>query len=79
MLMREMKSLVKAHKERLEGISKNLHALSPLAILDIGYSICTSPQTGKAVKSSREVDEGSQVQVRLAKGKLDCTVDKKIE
>lgn len=79
MLMLEMKSLLNLEKKRFEGVINNLNALSPLAILDRGYSITTSSQTGRAVKSSGEVNEGDQVQVRLAKGKLDCTVDKKIE
>ena len=79
MLLLEMQSLVNLEKKRFEGVINNLNALSPLAILDRGYSITTSSQTGRAVKSSGEVNEGDQVRVRLAKGKLDCTVDKKIE
>jgi len=56
---------------------KNLNALSPLSVLDRGYSIDT--HSGKAIKSSGEVKKGDAVQVRLAKGRLDCTVDETVE
>jgi len=79
MLVMEIRSLLKMKKERLAGTLKNLHALSPLAVLDRGYSICTIPITGKAVMASRDVKSGDHVTVSLARGKLDCTVDKTIE
>jgi exodeoxyribonuclease VII large subunit len=79
MLVKEMQSHLNMKKERLAGTMKNLHALSPLAILDRGYSICADSITGKAIKNSKSVDSGDQVTVSLAKGKLNCTVDKTIE
>ena len=66
-------------KERLAGILNNLHALSPLAILDRGYSICNDSKTGQAIIDSEIVNNGDQVTVSLAKGKLNCTVDNTTE
>jgi len=79
MLVKEIQSNLSMKKERFAGTLKNLHALSPLAILDRGYSICADSITGRAVKNSRGVNSGDQVTVNLAKGKLNCTVDKTIE
>jgi len=79
MLIRQIQSQIQLSRQQLEGVYKNLNALSPLSILDRGYSITTDKDTGKAVASSRAVKPGDRVQVRLAQGKLDCTVDKTLE
>jgi exodeoxyribonuclease VII large subunit len=79
MLVKEMQSHLSMKKERLTGTLKNLHSLSPLAILDRGYSICSDSITGQAVMKSDDVKSGDQVSVTLAKGKLNCTVDTTIE
>ena len=67
-------SKIKFDGERFDGLVKNLNALSPLSILDRGYSICTKED--KAIKSSANIQAGDQVKVRLAKGQLDCRVEK---
>jgi exodeoxyribonuclease VII large subunit len=59
--------------ERFDGVLKNLHALSPLAILDRGYSI-TNFQ-GKALTQSERITVGDSIKIHLAKGQLRCTVD----
>ena len=64
-------------KERFEGIIKNLNAYNPLSILDRGYSI--SSKGNKALKSIEGINPGDSVQVRLSRGKLDCTVRKIIK
>ena len=69
-----IKSKIRFDGERFEGLVKNLNALSPLSILDRGYSICTKED--KAIKSSANIQAGDQVKVRLAKGQLDCRVEK---
>lgn len=79
LLVMEMQAYINMKKERFAGTLKNLRALSPLAILDRGYSICVDQKTGKAVISNEDVNIGDHVTVSLAKGKLDCTVEKKIE
>lgn len=64
-------------KERFEGILKNLNAISPLVILERGYSICSKDE--KSLKNTEGVNPGDEVKVRLSRGSLDCTVDKIIE
>ncbi|KMP10905.1 exodeoxyribonuclease VII large subunit, partial [Candidatus Nitromaritima sp. SCGC AAA799-A02] len=67
-------TLVRLERQRFEGAVKNLHALSPLAILDRGYSITAFE--GKAITQSKQVKEGDAIDVRLAQGRLECSVDK---
>ena len=76
-LFQQIHSQQRLYREQFEGIAKNLNALSPLSVLDRGYSITT--HSGKAVKSSGTVKKGDAVQVRLSKGRLDCTVDETLE
>jgi exodeoxyribonuclease VII large subunit len=75
-LIEKNRSQVQLERNRFNGILKNLNALSPLTILERGYSITTID--GKSVKTSQQVSAGDSIQVRLAKGQLDCTVDKVI-
>ena len=78
-LVRRMESQINLKKEKLGGVAKSLDALSPLNVLDRGYSITTSKRTGKAVVSGAQVKKGDTVRIRLAKGQLDATVDETIE
>jgi len=78
-LARRLESQIKLKKEKLAGAAKNLDALSPLNVLERGYSITTSKKTGKAVISSKQVKKGDAVRIQLAKGQLDATVDETIE
>jgi len=76
-LIEKIRSLVQLEKNRFAGVMNNLNALSPLTILDRGYSITTL--NGNAVKSSGETKPGDSVRVRLSKGRLDCTVDRTLD
>ena len=78
-LVRRLESQVNLKKEKLGGVAKSLDALSPLNVLDRGYSITTSKKTGKAVTSSKHINKGDTVRIRLAKGQVDATVDETIE
>jgi exodeoxyribonuclease VII large subunit len=51
-----------------------LHALSPLGILDRGYSIVETVPTHDVVRDVHQVAVGQEVMVRLAIGRLRCTV-----
>lgn len=78
-LVRRLESQIKLKGEKLDGAAKHLNALSPLNVLDRGYSITTSTKTEKAVTSSKQVKKGDSVRIRLAQGQLDATVDETIE
>jgi exodeoxyribonuclease VII large subunit len=51
-----------------------LHALSPLAILDRGYSIVETVPARRIVRDARQVLAGQEVVAQLARGQLRCTV-----
>ena len=55
-----------------------LHALSPLAILDRGYSIVETMPERRVVRDASQVLAGQEVVTRLARGQLRCTVNETI-
>ena len=50
-----------------------LEALSPLAVLERGYSLTRTPD-GTVVTDAGKVAPGDHVRVRLSRGELDCVV-----
>ena len=76
-LARQTFRLVEKQQERLKGAMKNLASLSPMNILQRGYSIAT--YKGKFIQKSSQVNLGDNIQIRLHKGQLDCTVDDTME
>jgi exodeoxyribonuclease VII large subunit len=59
--------LVENKSKSLEKINSNLHAFSPLAVLDRGYAIVQNA-SGQAIKNSHEVQEAELVTTRLSSG-----------
>jgi exodeoxyribonuclease VII large subunit len=66
-------------KHRLSGLAATLHALSPLAVLERGYSLTHKFPSGEVVRSASELHLGDRVQTRLSQGtvvslveELDC-------
>ena len=74
LLVQNIYATIRLDRERFDGISKSLNTLSPLAILDRGYSIASFQ--GKSITKSNRIKQGDSINIRLAKGQLDCTVDK---
>jgi exodeoxyribonuclease VII large subunit len=58
----------------LERVKAAMMALSPLAVLDRGYSITFDKATGLVVRSPDEVERGAALNIRLARGSLDAEV-----
>ena len=58
----------------LEKIKARVHALSPQAVLERGYSITFNRETGTVVRSSGEVEVGTPLKIRLARGALEADV-----
>jgi exodeoxyribonuclease VII large subunit len=61
-------------RSRLEQASGKLAALSPLAILDRGYSLIFNAQ-GELVKNAAQLAPGDPIQARLARGELQARVE----
>ena len=60
-------------KNDLDKLQKSIDILSPLSILDRGYSIILNKQ-GSAIKSSMDVNKGENLKARLSKGTIDIEV-----
>jgi exodeoxyribonuclease VII large subunit len=68
---------LKKWHQAFANVAHTLDALSPLAVLARGYSICLTPE-GRVVRSAESVDIGANVDIRLHEGRLSATVTGKL-
>jgi len=61
---------------RLETLTETLASLNPRAVLARGYSV-TYDSEGKAVQNAKDIKIGSEIFIKLHKGKLGANVTKK--
>lgn len=66
-------------EKKLENFRNLLSSLSPLNILQKGYSIVKSYPEGKIIKNVKEVKEKNYLEIQLAEGKLIVKIEKIIE
>jgi exodeoxyribonuclease VII large subunit len=64
-----------AHRQQLSALAAHLHAVSPQAILERGFSITTDP-SGAVIRSASSVRKGDHITTRTADGSFDSTVGK---
>ena len=76
-LQRRFLSRLNHFKERLDRESGRLAALSPLAVLDRGYSITHKLPNEVILKTTDELELGDLVRITLAQGKATCRVEGK--
>ena len=76
-LLRRFQERLRQLKDRLAERAGRLAALSPLAVLDRGYSIAQKLPDEVIVKSSAELNAGDLLRVRFAQGKAICRVEEK--
>ncbi|HSS07601.1 MAG TPA: exodeoxyribonuclease VII large subunit [Rhodanobacteraceae bacterium] len=60
---------------RLGELVRTLNAVSPLATLDRGYAILFDRDSGRVVRSVRQVAPDSSLRARVADGEIDLRVD----
>jgi exodeoxyribonuclease VII large subunit len=60
----------------LSILNKRIEDLSPLSILNRGYSITLRLPEKTVVRNSEGVEKGEQIQVLLGEGQLECRVEK---
>ena len=68
--------LLEARRDRFGKATAELNALSPLAILQRGYSVCLQYPSKKMIKNAAEVSAGDKVEVKLADGEIICEVER---
>ena len=76
-LVRRWRDRIRQLKDRLVQGGGRLNALSPLAVLDRGYSIAHKIPEEKLVKDTASLDIGDFLRVTFAKGKAICRVERK--
>jgi exodeoxyribonuclease VII large subunit len=68
-------ALLSRHGVRLGQAGARLDALSPLASLGRGYSICLKPD-GSVVSRIGQVEAGEEICLRVSDGSIDCRVER---
>ena len=69
-----MQATIASRRQALAVNSRALNSISPLATLERGYAIVSRPD-GDIVRHAVDVKAGDQVNARLGKGQLLCTVE----
>ena len=64
---------LKDHREKLNSLGGHLEALSPLKVLERGYSI-TRDAKGRVIKQASEVKKGETITTKLADGEIESEV-----
>ena len=69
------RNLLLERRGRLERLSSELGALSPVAILERGYALVFDSE-GKLVKDSEQVKAGEEIRAQVAQGEIKAVVKK---
>ena len=72
-MIKSFSYLVQNKLNSLEKMNSNLHAFSPLAVLDRGYAIVQN-SSGQAIKNSQEINKGEIVTTRLSSGSFESEI-----
>ncbi|EKD70318.1 MAG: hypothetical protein ACD_46C00570G0002 [uncultured bacterium] len=79
LLNQQLKNLISIQldhsKNSMTTLAAKLNTLSPLATLQRGYTIA-SDKNQHILRDANEVNIGDKIHLQLAKGKLDCVVEK---
>lgn len=75
-LNRSLRHSIEIRKETLRGIFGKLESLSPLAILERGYSITRKLPFLQILRDVSQVRAGDRVEVKLYRGSLLCGIEK---
>jgi exodeoxyribonuclease VII large subunit len=73
-MINAMKVVVENSRASLAFFARRVQDLSPLAVLDRGYSITRSVPGGTVISEASALRPGDPVEVLLARGSLDCVV-----
>ena len=76
-MVAEITHLVTLQRKSVQALTGKLDALSPLAILERGYSICSKLPEGKIVRSVKEISVGDALKVLFTDGEAISEVKEK--
>ncbi len=72
-LKRSMMMVLESRQNRVKSLAQVLDALSPLKVLDRGYSLVRGPN-GALVRSPAQLSSGDEIEVEWAKDKIKARV-----
>ncbi|NTW07229.1 MAG: hypothetical protein HGA29_05230, partial [Syntrophaceae bacterium] len=75
-ILNNYNSMMTARKEQLHKNLALLNSLSPLNVLERGYSITRSLVNGRIIREAAQLEYGQAVTVKLAKGNFQAKVEK---
>jgi exodeoxyribonuclease VII large subunit len=75
---RTMTALIDSEKRELKQVRAHLRSLSPQSTLDRGYSVATL-EDGAIARDASKIPAGSNLKIRLAKGSLEATVERRVD
>ena len=64
-------------QSRLKAAEGRLGAVSPMAVLERGYSIVTNPSGEKVYRFADELSKGDQIKIRMSRGEVEATIGRK--
>src|SRR5262249_27722432 len=76
-LTRRLQQRLRRERDALAHAAGRLNALSPLAVLDRGYSIVHKVPEETIVKDSGSVNEADSIRITFAQGQAWCRVERK--
>jgi exodeoxyribonuclease VII large subunit len=76
LLERSLRRTIERAREGLGSAAARLDALSPLAVLGRGYAIVRLGAGGAVVRSADQVKIGDGLQIRVAEGEIEVTVER---
>ncbi len=75
---RTMTALIDSEKRELKQVRAHLRSLSPQSTLDRGYSVATL-EDGAIARDAAKIPAGTHLRIRLAKGSLEATVERRVD
>lgn len=65
---------IRARRAQLERLAGSLRLLSPLSVLERGYSLTTDAATGQVIRDGTELKSGQRLRTRFAQGDAESLV-----
>lgn len=73
-----MRMQLKIREQKLLGLSRTLHAVSPLGSLSRGYAIIKNDHTKQIIRTISDIHIGDKILAEITDGKLLCRVEDKL-